>query len=214
MKTHPVLPFAHSPISRWKHLLVALVIAGVAATTRGTTVIPPDFNKLVGQADYIVRAVVKSVSAEKSSVGGRHITTKVELEVRQVIGGTPPQPLVLEMLGGTVGDETMTVEGAPIFKVGDEDILFIHGNGVQFTPLVALMHGRYPVKHDSATGRDYVARSNGAPLYSEKDIGQPIEIPTAAAATVQAGAQPLSPDEFASRIHTALNQISRQKLEN
>jgi len=180
---------------------------------RATTVIPPAFGGLVGQSDYIVRAVVKSVSSEMVTDSyGRHIFTNVEVEVKQVVAGSPPQPLVLRMLGGRVGTEEMTVQGAPKFAVGDEDILFIHGNGVQFTPLVALMHGRYPILQDSA-GRSYVARSNGQPLYSESEVSLPMEtaIPVKAAT---ARAQPLTPEEFISRIQNAVNQTTKAKLEN
>lgn len=191
------------------------VLALTISTLTATTVVPPAFKSLVGQADYIVRAVVKSVTSEMRTDGGRrHIITHVEVDVREVISGTPPQPLVLEMLGGTVGDETMTVEGAPKFKVGDEDILFIHGNGAQFTPLVALMHGRYPIMRDSATGREYVARSNGVPLYNELEVSQPMSEHASAQTAAGAAAQPLSPADFVSRIQTALSQISRAKLEN
>jgi hypothetical protein len=206
--------FAGSSI--WKRLIPAGVAALVAiASSRATTVIPPDFNKLVSQADYIVRGVVKSVNSEMSTDGGRrHIITKVEINVSEVISGTPPQPLVLVMLGGTVGDETMFVAGAPKFKVGDEDILFIHGNGVQFTPLVAMMHGRYPILHDRATGRAYVARSNGAPLFNEQDVNQPMEAPVSAQTAAGAAALPLSPVDFVARIHNAITQSSPAKLEN
>jgi hypothetical protein len=195
-------------------LCVALgAVALLVPAPRASTVVPPAFPSLVGQADYIIRAVVKSVSSEiRTDQYGRHIFTKVELDVRQVISGTPPQPLVLQMLGGKVGDETMVVQGAPTFKVGDEDILFIRGNGQQFTPLVALMHGRYPILADTS-GREYVARSNGAALYDEQEVA----LPMGAASTVkmsQPNAQPLSPAYFVGRIQNAISQNSRQKLEN
>jgi hypothetical protein len=200
---------ASRPRSRFLPVCLALVLAAVSVPA--TTVIAPEFNKLVDQADYIVRAVVKSVTSEMHTSGPhRHIITKVELDVREVISGTPPQPLVLEMLGGRVGAEEMVVEGAPKFKVGDEDILFVHGNGRLFTPLVALMHGRYPIKREAGTGREYVTRSNGAPLVSEQEVLQPMTgsaaAPTTrslAPATAPSSALALSPADFVSRIKAA-----------
>jgi hypothetical protein len=199
---------------RYLPLFLAVLFANGPA--KATTVIPPDFNKLVSQADYIVRGVVTSVTSEMVTGGGerRHIMTKVTVEVRQVISGTPPQPLVLQMLGGTVGEETMTVEGAPKFKVGDEDILFVHGNGQQFTPLVAFMHGRYPIKTDKTTGREYVARSNGSPLFNEQEVDQPMEASAPSKSAAGVAAQPLSPADFVARIQNAITQNSRAKLEN
>jgi hypothetical protein len=200
--------------SSLRYLLVGLVALIASGPARATTVIPPAFNSLVSQADYIVRAVVKSVTSELRTDGQRrHIVTKVGLEVREVIAGTAPEPLVLEMLGGKVGDDEMVVDGAPKFRVGDEDILFVHGNGRQFNPLVALMHGRYPILHDTATGRDYVARSNGVPLHSESEVNQPMA-PAPQGTALASPAPALSPAEFISRIKNAISQNSRAKLEN
>lgn len=206
-------PTCMTVLLRW---LAGAAFFGVLVTVaQATTVIPPDFQQLVSQSDYIVRAVVKTVTSEIRTDGqNRHIITKVELEVREVISGTPPQPLVLEMLGGTVGGEEMVVEGAPKFKVGDEDILFVHGNGQQFNPLVALMHGRYPIKRDAATGREYVARSNGAPLYDEKDVVLPMSDPAPARQALKANAPPLSVADFMSRIRTAAKNTPHPPLQN
>jgi hypothetical protein len=199
----------------WRRCLAIGVIVLFAATVaRSTTVIPPNFESLVNQADYIVRAVVKSVSAEMRTDGPRrYVVTKVELDVRQVISGTPPPRLVLEMLGGKVGNEEMMVEGAPKFQVGDDDILFVHGNGRQLIPLVALMHGRYPIRRDADTGRLYVARSNGTPLFDHREVALPMGAASAVKAS-RPGTQALSPEDFASRIVSAINPISRTKLEN
>jgi hypothetical protein len=170
-----------------------------------TTVRAPSFDSLVSQADYIVRATVTSVTSEWQTDGNNtHIITKVTLAVSDVIKGTPPQPLVLEMLGGTVDGVTMRVEGAPRFNVGEEHIFFIHGNGTQFTPLVGLMYGSYPVFADTKTGNTYMLRSNGMPLYSEQDVSLPMNKLSAAKAP-KTSAQPMSPEAFASKIRNAVN---------
>ena len=140
-----------------------------------TSVNAPEFKQLVSSADYIVRAVVKSVTAEwREDKGRKYIATKVELEIREIIRGLPPQPLVLELVGGRIGEEELVVEGAPKFYVGDEDILFVQGNGRQIFPLVGLMHGRYPIFKDAKTGQEFAVRSNGMPLYSEQDVSLPM----------------------------------------
>ncbi len=186
----------------------AITLALVAPRLSATTVVPPSFDQLVSQADYIVRATVKSVTAEWRTDGvNKQIITKVEVAVNEVIAGTPPQPTVLEMLGGKIGTEELRVEGAPQFKVGDEDILFVHGNGLQFTPLVAMMHGRYHVFHDANTGRAYVARESKAPLYSETETALPMDA-TSLRKESQPGALPLSPEDFISRIKTSRTKKS------
>ncbi|MGC4073040.1 MAG: hypothetical protein QM760_11055 [Nibricoccus sp.] len=177
------------------------------------SVIPPEFDSLVQQADYVVRGTVTSVSSEwREQNGNRNIVTLVGIDVAETIAGTPPSPLVLVMLGGKVGDKEMIVQGAPKFTVGDEHILFIRGNGAQFTPLVALMHGQYPIKKDS-TGRRHMTRSDGSPLRNEKEVSLPMEshaqaiaaaaTPATASADQSATTSALSPDDFASRIRNA-----------
>lgn len=180
-----------------------------AARLPATTVIPPDFNQLVNDSDYIIRAVVKSVDSEyqTTSSGGKKIVTKVALDVKEVIAGTPPENVVLEILGGRVGDERMVVEGAPTFKVGDEDILFVRGNGHTIVPLVAMMHGRYPILREAATGRRYMARENKQPLTDTAEISQPISNAHAAAlkAPAKAASQAMTPEDFIQRIKSAVN---------
>lgn len=184
------------------------MLFALAASLRATTVIPPDFPKLVNESDYIVRAVVKSVTSEwRVNKGQRTIFTFVELDVREVITGTPPQPLVLEMLGGKVGQEEMRIAGAPKFAVGDEDILFVQGNGRNIFPLFAIMHGRYPIMKDTGSGQEYVARSNHLPLHDTAEVALPMT--GGAAAKLQgmaATSSPaLTPAQFVQQIKAAVN---------
>lgn len=184
-----------------------------AVSLPATTVVPPEFSQLVNESDYIVRATVKSVASEwRGQPGQGSIFTYVELEVREVIAGTPPQPLVLEMLGGKVGDQEMTVQGAPKFEVGQEDILFIQGNGRNVSPLFALMHGRYPVKKEPGSGREYVTRSNHVPLQDTAEVALPM--PEGAAAEMQRRmknpAQAMTPAQLVQRIKGAVNPAYRR----
>ena len=169
-----------------------------------TTVLAPDFDSLVSQADYVVRAtVVSKVSEWRVDGANRHIITKVKLDIHERIKGTPPSPLVLEVLGGKIGDLEMVVEGAPSFVVGDDEILFIHGNGRQFIPIVAIMYGQYLVMKDATSGQAVVHRSNGATLYNVQDVNQPM---TAAKAAASSGAAPVTATEFANRVRASLAQ--------
>lgn len=137
--------------------------------------VPPKFPELVNESDYIVRAVVTATRSEwVEKRGRRSIFTYVELKVLEIIAGAPPTPLVLEMLGGRVGEDEMTVQGMPRFVPGQEDILFVRGNGRQFYPLTAAMHGRYPVAREQS-GVAHVKRSNGLPLRRSEEVALPLE---------------------------------------
>ncbi len=178
--------------------------------------IQPTFSELVGSSDYIVRAVVKSVDSawreNAAKPGQRYIGTKVTLEVREVIAGNPPSPLVLDMLGGRVGDDELVVSDAPQFVAGQEHILFIQGNGVNYTPLNGLMHGFFTVSHNAVTGQDEVLRSNGEKLYSETDLEPKAPV---SASALRASGPALSPATFIARIRQQQNEIStRAKQQN
>lgn len=186
-----------------------LLLASLALTAsffnltpaHATSVIAPEFDTLVNQADYIVRARVKAVDSERQDHEGQpRIITHVTLEVKEVIAGNPPSPLVLRMLGGRVGDEELIVEGAPKFHVGDEDVLFIRNNGRAFSPLVAVMHGRYPIHRDSKSGRDAVLRSNGVPLYDRSEVSLPMTNLSKTVMKKFNTAAPLQPAEFIAQI--------------
>ena len=75
------------------------------------------------------------------------------------------------MLGGTVDGETMEVTDGPKFKVGDRDILFVENNGSQFIPLVGIMHGRFHVDKDEATGREIVTSNERLPIRDVSKLG-------------------------------------------
>lgn len=192
-------------LGRWL-LGGALGLAIFASIARATTVVPPEFDQLVNETDYVVRAVVKSVNSEYC-VGpdGRTIITLVELDVREVILGTPPARVILEMLGGIVGDNELEVVGAPKFKVGDEDILFVSGNGRTISPLFAMMHGRYPILRDPGSGRSYMARSNHTPLADPAEVARPLEENAAPPRLASSTPRALSPEQFALRIKAAVD---------
>lgn len=196
----------------WRNLLLsaALLLAASVAWLRATTILAPDFDRLVNTSDYIVRATVKSVTSEwrdnPEKAGSRYIATKVVLDVQEVIKGAPPSPLVLDLVGGKVGNRELIVEGAPKFAVGAESILFVAGNGRQVIPLVGMHHGHYPVRRDKA-GQDQVLRSNGQALYSESQVSLPEAAMSVAPA---ANAQPLTSVEFATRIRKAIKSRANE----
>jgi hypothetical protein len=163
-----------------------------------TTVIQPTFREMVASADYIVRVEVTSVISawrpNPSKPGERYIGSKIALAVREVIKGTPPQPLVLDVVGGRVGDDELVVDGAPKLLAGDECFLFVRGNGRTFFPVVGLKHGYFPIYRDAVTKRASVLRSNGRPLRSEQ------ELEPGARSVSSAQTPALTPEAFRERI--------------
>lgn len=180
--------------------IAAALLVGLVPAARATTVVPPEFTALVNTSDYIVRAVVKSVTAEERAApsGTKMIYSKVELEVKQVIAGQPPSPLVLDVLGGRLGGRELAIGGAPKFNVGDEAIYFVQGNGRQIYPLTTMMHGLYPIRKEVGSGREYITRSNGVPMRDVREVSRSMDADAGVSAPQkeQLAATALSPANF------------------
>lgn len=185
--------------------LLILALLFLSPVLRATSVVPPSFAELVGEADAIYRGRVTHVESRRveRTDGGPIIKTFVTFAIERVLKGAEQKEVTLEFLGGTVGTESMTVSGMPKFSTGAHEIVFVQKNGVQFCPLVALMHGRYRIVKDSTTAREHVARDNGAPLTDVADVEKPIvDLPAAvrAASDASAAARALTPDAFEASI--------------
>ena len=170
-------------------LCLPLLLLAVATLCRATSVIPPSFPELVSEADAIYRGRVTDLQARRATApdGTAIIKTYVTVAIDRTLKGAERREIVLEFLGGTIGDESMVVTGTPKFNLGGAEYAFVQRNGVQFCPLVAMGHGRYRVLRDPATARDHLARDNGVPLTDLAEIAVPLNtLP----APVRAASQP------------------------
>lgn len=194
-------------------LRAIIFLFGFVAIARATSVQPPSFPELVAGADGIYRGHVTAVQARRIEAPGGNsiIKTFVTFNVERALKGAAKTEVVLEFLGGQVGDDILEVSGVPKFAVGDREILFVQGNGKQFCPLVAVMHGRYRVAHDEATGRDYVARENRQPLRDASEVVLPMDGLPAALQRAASGASGLTPEAFESLIATEVTTPTAPK---
>lgn len=145
----------------------------------------------------------------------RRIFTKVEIEVLEVIAGEPPPNIVLEFLGGRIGDEELRVGGMPRLKVGAESILFIKDNGRVLCPIYAMNHGFYPIEEEPETKRRYISRGDKVPLESVAEVakaltaGEEMDAPQLR----QKRSRALSPDEFSDEIR-AIRKLNPRREKN
>ncbi|GAB5558880.1 MAG: hypothetical protein SynsKO_05270 [Synoicihabitans sp.] len=203
------------------YAMALLLLVSPFPSAFATTVIPPSFAQLVAESDYVVHGKVTAVtSAWEQRGNSRVIVTKVNLDVIEVISGEPPRPLVLTTLGGKIGSRAMVIEGAPQFEVGDEDILFIQGNGRNISPIARIMYGRYRIESEGEGEERVVVRENGEPLRSTSEISAPMhegehdhhdhDDSTGEAAALPPS-PPLSPTEFINRIRSVAASTSAEK---
>ena len=169
LKNYQPTSFMKTPRSLLAVLCTFLAICG----TQATTVIPPTFDELVGQAELIFQGTVTDMRSQWAGEGGRrHIVSYVTIQVEDALKGNPGTTYTMRMLGGTVEGETMEVSDSPKFKIGDREILFVENNGKQFIPLVGFMHGRFRVQRDERTGAEVVRNNEGKAVSDLTQLGK------------------------------------------
>ena len=153
-------------------IFAALAAMWLSAGVHATTVVAPTFETLVAQADAIVESeVVDTTSRIAPQRDGTPIVTDVYFRVEKVLKGAPASTLILQFLGGEVGDLGFRVEGVPSFSKGDRDVLFAITAAPQVSPIVGMMHGRVRITADAATRQDIVRVFDGTPLRDVRVLG-------------------------------------------
>jgi hypothetical protein len=161
-------------------------------TVFATSVIAPDYETMVQQADLIFTGRMVSQHGEwREFAGKRSIVTIVKFEVLGVQKGHPGGSVELQFLGGTVGDTTLDVTAMPKFKKAERTVLFVQGNGVNASPVVGFYHGKFRVESDGQ-GQDFMTHPDGTPLTDISEIGK--------AHSRRAGTRALSLSEFTSKV--------------
>ena len=109
--------------SRSALALGVMLLAGVSLTA-ASTFLKVDIPTLKKMSESVVHAGVVDVRSAWNDEGSA-IFTYVTLEVKGRLHGTTEGQLVVRVPGGTVGDFTSEMEGAPRFRKGDQIVAFI-----------------------------------------------------------------------------------------
>jgi hypothetical protein len=153
-------------------IFAALAALSLSSGARATTVVAPTFETLVAQADAIVQSEVVDTKARiVPQRDGAPIVTDVYFRIEKVLKGAPASTLILQFLGGQVGDLGFRVDGVPSFSRGDRDVLFAITAAPLVSPIVGMMHGRVRITADAATRQDIVRVFDGTPLRDVRVLG-------------------------------------------
>jgi hypothetical protein len=147
---------------------LALTIAGpVLACDRESHTI----QEMVAESDLVFRGVVQDIQYALSLPAGPERTqvphTFVTYRVDEVLQGDEPGALVTLRFIGGLDARDFSVMGAsivPEFDLGDEDVLFVDGNGARMCPLVGSQQGRIRLVGGQAysdTGRALLIDEDG-----------------------------------------------------
>jgi hypothetical protein len=160
----------------------ALIVLSLSGMVHATTVIAPSFEELIAQADVVFEGEVIDTRARISPErDGSPIVTDVYFRVAKVMKGTPSSALVLQFLGGEVGDLGFRVDGVPTFAKGDRDVIFADTTTRLVSPIVGMMHGRVRITADGAGSQEIVRLFDGRPLRETGAFGAAAAQPLLAA---------------------------------
>lgn len=133
----------------------ALILASVAFATAAPAHGPQgpeersDLEALVEQANLVAMGTVSNVKyVNVTSEQGNVPHTIVTYKLKESLRGKPSgETFSLRFMGGSDGmGGFMTVTGVPLFQEGEQDILFVQGNGEDGRcPLVNCEYGRFRV---------------------------------------------------------------------
>jgi hypothetical protein len=117
-----VLPIAFCGWLAWLCVFACVPMASA------TTLVQLTEAQMVDKSNLIIEATVLDMQA-KWSPGKLAIVTLITLRVNQeLLGRTAPKHVVLRCYGGTIGNQTMGLPGAPTFQKQERVLVFLHSN--------------------------------------------------------------------------------------
>lgn len=136
-------------------LVSACVLALSASSAVAMVTVPAGFDQMLAQSQLVVHGrIVAAVPYE--TAGRRTIETRVEVEVIETLKGAPGDQVFFRIPGGQVGRYRRLMVGAPVFRPGEEVVLFLRGQMPAMPMPFGLSQGVYRVSR-GADGRAFVS---------------------------------------------------------
>jgi hypothetical protein len=172
----------------WGMLAIGVAVAAAGLSlpqANASSAVPLSLPQIVQSAGLIADATVRSVNSYWATPSGAQtLRTKVTFTVNQALKGDPGSTFTLEFLGGTVGEQSLTVEGVPQFQTGERYIIFSESpDKAVVCPILGLDQGALRVIHDQESNVDRVFRHWGQPVNAHENFAS--RIPAVAGATTR-----------------------------
>ena len=170
--------------SLFRILLAAAAFAALFA--HATTFEAFDFDQLTTRSDRIFVGTATSANPTLT-VRGAIVTDFVFTDVEDVKGAAAGSTESVRMIGGTLGTRTLSIPGAPTFRLGERYLVFVQGNGRVMFPTLGGPQGIYRMRVDSQKARTEVLDYAGNPVTSLPSRGVTVRPKQATATTSFAG---------------------------
>ena len=144
------------PAAAGRSLATVAVLALVAGPARATTFVGVRERTLARAADAIVIGTVEHIETVAGSDGT--ISTLITLHVEESVKGQVERRLTLKEPGGTIGGRTLWIAGAPRFRTGERQLLFLSAAADGTARTTALGMGQFVLRPHPRTGATLAER--------------------------------------------------------
>jgi hypothetical protein len=120
----------------------------LSSTLHAVTVLPATLEELVQESAAVVHGRVTGVDAHWTA-DRRTIESIVTLEVTDTLKGTATATASFVVPGGAAGGRILVMPGAPVFREGDDVIVFLRGRAPALPQPVGLSLGVFRVAVDA-----------------------------------------------------------------
>jgi hypothetical protein len=124
-----------------------------------TTLARMGLDQLAGAADAVAR--VRCVRAESRWENGS-IWTVTSFDVVETMKGSTPARILVRLPGGHVGHLTAIVDGTPIFRAGDDAVIFLERSGAGGFSISGWVQGTFRIDRDPQTGNETVTQDSSS----------------------------------------------------
>ena len=128
-------------------LQIFLIFIGLSAASlvQTSTIQKLSFDRLIGEADLIVRGRVDEIKSRQAS-DRRSMTTVVTITIERQFKGPKVSSVTIEQPGGTLGDVSLSVPGLAEFTSGEDVILFLKRKRGDTLDIVGGKQGKFTAK--------------------------------------------------------------------
>lgn len=120
----------------------------------------------LGSSEIVVGAV--EATRTRWNADRSKIFTDVDLRVAESLKGSGTQLITLTQLGGEIDGIKYSIPGGPLFRKGEEALVFVWRDPKGVAQVNGLAQGKFDIMRDAKTGAATVQRS--APGFAIKDV--------------------------------------------
>jgi hypothetical protein len=134
-----------------------LIFIGLAAASlvQSGMVQKLSLDRLIGEADLIVRGRVDEIKSRRAS-DRRTVATVVTITIVRQFKGPKVSSVTIEQPGGSLGDVTLGVPGLPEFTIGEDVILFLKRQRGGAFNIVGGNQGKFTAKTQPGSDNEVV----------------------------------------------------------